>query len=114
MRKELYGPHDALDLLYKAAREHTHDTSPQTTLGLRTPSLSMAPGVLPRDNDGVLYAHHAAGQRVEAPIDPQLSRDHRTESAQVPAHADAIKAWTRFRFVRAGWFTAQEAVDYID
>lgn len=113
MRKEVYGPHDALDLLYKAAREHTHDTSPQT-IGLRTPSLSMATGVIPRDGEGVLYARHAAGQRAEAPIDPQLRTDHRPEPTSLPAHADAIKAWTRFRFVRAGWFTAQEAVDYID
>ncbi|KAL2889712.1 Transcriptional activator ARO80 [Ceratocystis lukuohia] len=26
----------------------------------------------------------------------------------------ALKAWGRFRFVRAGWFTAQEAIAYID
>lgn len=25
----------------------------------------------------------------------------------------ALKAWSRFRFVRAGWFSAQEAIDYI-
>lgn len=113
MRKEVYNPHDALDLLYKAAREHTHDTRPQTR-GLRTPSVSVAAGVVPRESDGVLYARHAAGHRPEAPIDPQLRTDHRPEPVSVPAHADAIKAWTRFRFVRAGWFTAQEAVDYID
>lgn len=29
-------------------------------------------------------------------------------------HLEAIKAWSRFRFVRAGWFTANEAIDYID
>ncbi len=28
-------------------------------------------------------------------------------------HHDAIKAWSKFRFVRAGWFTAQESIDYI-
>lgn len=116
MRKEVYGPHDALDLLYKAATDktheggvHSHHTSPQT-LGLQTPSLT-----LPRANDGMLYAQHAANQRVamEAPIDPQLTKaDSRVES--VPAHVDALRAWARFRFVRAGWFTAQEAIDYID
>lgn len=26
----------------------------------------------------------------------------------------ALKAWSRFRFVRAGWFTAKEAIEYID
>lgn len=29
-------------------------------------------------------------------------------------YATALKAWSRFRFVRAGWFTAKEAIDYID
>lgn len=32
----------------------------------------------------------------------------------IAGHAEALKAWSRFRFVRAGWFTAQEAIDYID
>lgn len=118
MRKEVYGPHDALDLLYKAATDkthetdvHAHDTSPRALGGsLQTPSLN-----LPRSTDAIMYAQHAAGQRtsMEAPIDPQLTKaDSRTEPG--PAHADALKAWTRFRFVRAGWFTAQEAIDYID
>ena len=30
-----------------------------------------------------------------------------------PGYADAVRAWSRFRFVRAGWFTAQEAIEYI-
>lgn len=34
--------------------------------------------------------------------------------AAEPGYADAIKAWSRFRFVRAGWFSAQEAIEYID
>jgi hypothetical protein len=29
-------------------------------------------------------------------------------------YKDAVKAWSRFRFVRAGWFTPAEAIDYID
>jgi len=29
------------------------------------------------------------------------------------AYAAAVKAWSRFRFVRAGWFTAREAINYI-
>lgn len=27
--------------------------------------------------------------------------------------ADAVKAWSRLRFVRAGWLTVEEAMDYI-
>jgi hypothetical protein len=49
-------------------------------------------------------------------IDPALSM----EEAPVPArmqdqgYKDAINAWSRFRFVRAGWFTPAEAIDYIE
>lgn len=46
------------------------------------------------------------------PIDPQLTAKRDMDSD--PGYAEALKAWARFRFVRAGWFTAQEAIDYID
>jgi len=36
------------------------------------------------------------------------------EPSSEPGYSEAIKAWGRFRFVRAGWFTAQEAIEYID
>lgn len=53
--------------------------------------------------------------RPGASIDPALSalgsvplnKDHDM------GYQDAIKAWSRFRFVRAGWFTAVEAIQYI-
>ena len=31
-----------------------------------------------------------------------------------PGYQTALKAWSRFRFVRAGWFTPVEAIAYID
>lgn len=122
MRKELYGPHDALDLLYKAATDkthegvgmgmHSHDPTPQA-LGLQTPSLNV-----PRPSDGMLYAQHAAATQQRASmdthIDPQLTKSADRRPEPVLAHPDALNAWTRFRFVRAGWFTAQEAIDYVD
>jgi hypothetical protein len=54
----------------------------------------------------------SAGQQA---IDPALS-DVRNESnpSDNPGYAEALKIWGRFRFVRAGWFTAAEAIDYID
>jgi hypothetical protein len=33
---------------------------------------------------------------------------------QDASYKEALKAWARFRFVRAGWFTPAEAIDYID
>jgi hypothetical protein len=49
-------------------------------------------------------------------IDPALSAEgnHRLDRTQDQGYKDAIKAWSRFRFVRAGWFTPAEAIDYID
>lgn len=118
MRKEVYGPHDALDLLYKAATDGKHDApgpshtlSPQAVV-LPTPSANTA---LPRGTGGFLYGQSASGPRGQAyaPIDPQLTKAE-PKAEPGPVHADALKAWARFRFVRAGWFTAQEAIDYVD
>lgn len=49
--------------------------------------------------------------RMEQPIDPELSQP---ELSSQPGYIEAIAAWQRFRFVRAGWFTAAEAIEYID
>lgn len=47
-------------------------------------------------------------------IDPALTNHATRDPSAEPGYAEALKAWTRFRFVRAGWFTAAEAIDYID
>ncbi|KUI59222.1 Transcriptional activator ARO80 [Cytospora mali] len=115
MRKEVYGPHDALDLLYKAATDnkhdapgHTHTLSPQAA-GLPTPSLNTT---LPRVDDGFLYSQSAAGQRAQtyAPIDPQLTKAAGARTEPAPTHDDALKAWARFRFVRAGGLCRANAI----
>ena len=53
--------------------------------------------------------------RRESRIDPSLPgisapRDRSNDLG----YKEALKAWSRFRFVRAGWFTAAEAVEYIE
>jgi hypothetical protein len=47
-------------------------------------------------------------------IDPELSGMEKMDRMQDQGYKDAVKAWSRFRFVRAGWFTPQEAIDYIE
>jgi hypothetical protein len=49
-------------------------------------------------------------------IDPALVTEEtgRPDRTKDQGYKDAIKAWSRFRFVRAGWFTPAEAIDYID
>lgn len=119
MRKEVYGPHDALDLLYKAATN-----SPNSKRPGRDNSSQMSPTL------GNMSHHQASPMRghnqsfptshmrpPEIPgdvaIDPALS-DPQADRRQDQGYKDAIKAWSRFRFVRAGWFTPAEAIDYID
>ncbi|KAF3062921.1 Transcriptional activator ARO80 [Trichoderma lentiforme] len=131
MRRGVYGPHDALDLLYKAATDRfvmpssaaaygtaNRESSPAADTHRRQPSMaSIAPGppqqAQATDEPGLRARSRgpSISVRPEQSIDPNLSRP--TLRAQ-PGYEDALRAWSRFRFVRAGWFTAQEAIEYID
>lgn len=121
MRKGVYGPHDALDLLYKAATDNNNIGSKiegshlQSTMSTAHSSRSQDPAVsaVPQGSDRRDHARQTSrpAGTMDAPIDPMLTK---TDPADEPGYAEALKAWARFRFVRAGWFTAQEAIDYID
>ncbi|KAL8860029.1 MAG: hypothetical protein Q9178_003578 [Gyalolechia marmorata] len=48
-------------------------------------------------------------------IDPEIAGGGRSQHlVESPDIADALRTWSRLRFVRAGWFTAPEAIAYID
>ncbi|KAL8952782.1 MAG: hypothetical protein Q9222_001329 [Ikaeria aurantiellina] len=48
-------------------------------------------------------------------IDPEIAGNRKASYPSEPSDiASAIRTWSRLRFVRAGWFTAQEAISYID
>lgn len=83
------------------AHHHTHH-DPES----RKSSNTITPGAYHTRN----ASRHDAPTTEQA-IDPELSK--RDPTAE-PGYAEALKAWARFRFVRAGWFTAQEAIEYID
>ncbi|KAK7938115.1 uncharacterized protein PG986_014983 [Apiospora aurea] len=128
MRQEVYGPHDALDLLYKAATNNVHGDA----MHRRQESISTVAQPSPATiqtktpNDSLLNAH-VQPSRVQSksaePIDPRLmtgaqgydkeTLDKMLDLHLEPGYEDALKAWSRFRFVRAGWFTSQEAIKYI-
>lgn len=143
MRREVYGPHDALDLLYKAATDKLVDTrddrsqklpyadvtrmrspmhkqdgefagagsSSRTNIHTGRPGLDSRHSSHYNDRPGY-HSRHASRQEAPAePIDPELTK---RDISQEPGYNEALKAWARFRFVRAGWFTAQEAIDYIE
>lgn len=127
MRREVYGPHDALDLLYKAATDHPHAHTPAESVPTSTsvqtkpqiqapPQRENPPSGRPTVRRDVKYAE---------PIDPRLlpsANTREAEKAEIErrvdvsheeGYEDALKAWGRFRFVRAGWFTREEAVKYV-
>jgi len=149
MRRGVYGPHDALDLLYKAAtdgfvclhprpspcspdafRAGAHGSltcllptsSPLTSSDpkingptITTTSIPPPPTThtdsTPRQNVRDSRSVDERNVKMEAAIDPALTKKNLSSE---PGYASAIKAWNRFRFVRAGWFSAQEAIEYID
>ncbi|KAA8567703.1 hypothetical protein EYC84_008175 [Monilinia fructicola] len=124
MRQEVYGPHDALDLLYKAATDSPGHKRPRLDsnsqvsprIGHRAQSASRNyQGPAPQHTSfPISHMRHTTTQP-EASIDPTLSSGNTApvERDHDLGYQDAIKAWSRFRFVRAGWFTAVEAIQYI-
>lgn len=164
MRREVYGPHDALDLLYKAATDryvpdkfpargrcpdrskvlNDSDSSRDHLVRETDANLCNSPGhkraareshgssqmspmhgnnvrnqplTSPMQNNNQSH-HQNSMQPPELPrdtaIDPELSGMDKPDRMQDQGYKDALKAWSRFRFVRAGWFTPQEAIDYIE
>lgn len=132
MRRGMFGPHDALDLLYKAATDRYVANSPTPVMKSPPRGISLtrrspvanherrdsqpsqpAPPP-PMIHDGGarhIPRSHALPVKVEQPVDPELVR---SDLSGQPGYVEAIRAWQRFRFVRAGWFTALEAIEYID
>ncbi|KAI0019037.1 hypothetical protein F4780DRAFT_771477 [Xylariomycetidae sp. FL0641] len=135
MRTEVYGPHDALDLLYKAATDshsspheplRPHTSTPTIAQPVPVPiSVGTRKGGI-RDHSSASHPRPPArlASKSNDPIDPRLlpSADA-DEKAEIEArlsvvesengYSQALVAWSRFRFVRAGWFTKEEAIRYI-
>ncbi|XMA15419.1 hypothetical protein WAI453_008210 [Rhynchosporium graminicola] len=123
MRREVYGPHDALDLLYKAATDspdHHRRTNSQVSSMLNNSTVGHGHKPLASPLQSVNRPYQADMRppevRRDIIIDPALSSKaiHMPERTQDQGYKDAVKAWSRFRFVRAGWFTPSEAIDYIE
>jgi hypothetical protein len=123
---EVYSGHDALNLLFEAAgrngdieghhhrnvssgSSHAHMYGPGSTPGSQQ---FTSPQANTHSFDPRMHSRMPA----DHPVDPNLSQ-HRSAVPPPPnaqSFADAVKAWSRFRFVRAGWLTAKEAITYID
>ncbi|KAJ9350535.1 transcriptional regulator family: Fungal Specific TF [Paecilomyces variotii] len=95
-----------------AAASYTSPVSPMAQTG--TPRSGPQPySTLPRPE---ALGRYCRGQ-ASGPAEPHLV-DNRAQSAnsvdtQDPGYLDAVKAWSRLRFVRAGWLTVDEAMAYV-
>ena len=59
-------------------------------------------------------SHHRTVSSTMTPsnmIDPAMVLDNGQAEAE---YKNALRIWSRMRFVRAGWFTAHEAIDYVN
>ncbi|RKF55785.1 putative zinc finger transcriptional activator of the zn2cys6 [Erysiphe neolycopersici] len=127
MRQQVYGPYDALDLLYKAATDsdnkHNVEVENQLPFKFRKSSFSshhQSPTEWGSEYPARKNFSRPSDSRQEKIIDPLLSSNEpiderkQRKTTKSPGYYDALKAWARFRFVRAGLFTAAEAITYID
>jgi len=120
---EIYSGHDALNLLFEAAGrngdiEH-HRADSSSSLQLPNMGHGSTPG-----SQTNFASPQATTTHPRLPTRPTIELQAETngfqsystlpEPSNPASFAEAVKAWTKFRFVRAGWMTAQEAVRYID
>ena len=66
------------------------------------------------ENDNTVTAEGARTQ--SSPIDPAITanaQDQQTDEQRAVTQA-ALQAWSRLRFVHAGWITSKEAMEYVD
>jgi hypothetical protein len=126
--KEVYSGHDALNLLFEAAGRNGdmdhHRTGSASSLNRPVLGPVTTPGsqtafASPQANatHGYGIGGHSQPRPIAEPVvDPVIVQQPRTlpEPPNEAAFAEAVQAWSRFRFVRAGWLTAKEAIQYID
>ncbi|KAF1814919.1 hypothetical protein P152DRAFT_411872, partial [Eremomyces bilateralis CBS 781.70] len=119
---EVYSGHDALNLLYQAAQNGEQRPDHRRTASnasLQRPGAAV--NNTPRTQEAVASPHDPVPQvPLRNPTFPPFPTAPRpipglvgalpTEEA---AMQSALRAWSRFRFVRAGWFTAKEGILYI-
>lgn len=111
---ELHSGHDALNVLIEAATHHhagsTSDAKVSGSFdryGINTssPVLTKTPGA-----QRPSFAHK--NSNMESVIDPSIMNP--VTEASADENISAFNAWARFRFVRNGWFSATEGMQYLE
>lgn len=119
---EVHSGHDALKVLYEAAvRGRTGSSTSTQRPNLNGPSpatTSFPVATSPADRLGT--GNNAAGRMSSFSGDPNWkTKTESVDGDSTPGPnrmhvALALKAWSRYRFVRQGWFTAKEGMAYVE
>lgn len=112
--------HDALHLLSEAAGR-TEDLNRQTLENQARQSAASYGGQLqPGSGAFSRNARHSYPKpELSAAAEARYAQTHGSDfrkhasPTQDPGYLDAVKAWSRLRFVRAGWLTVEEAMAYV-
>ena len=104
---ELHNGHDAFNVLIEAATHHRAGT---------VSDVGRYPSSLPTPVDVDQPSRPAPKPPVShVSIDPAIMHQPQSATFTSPSHyASAHAAWSRFRFVRNGWFSVKEGMDYIE
>lgn len=120
---EVHSGHDALKTLLEAATTQAAGSnstgSRQDVMPGRSPHdiPTSSPGAARRPTNNSLPPPIGIFSPGQAKVDPAIRNGAvygSTASASAAELTAALKAWSRFRFVRAGWFSAHEAIDYVN
>lgn len=114
---EVYSGHDALNLLFEAAGMNGHHPRTGSTSSMQRPTLGSTPGsqnnfASPQANTAQVRTN--SRMAAEPSVDPALQPPMISDPPNEAAFGEAVLAWSKFRFVRAGWLTSKEAIAYID
>lgn len=131
----IYSGHDALNLLFEAAGRSGDITNARDENQVNPQPPPIGSGmVTTQPQDGNIlgnrqietmaqpYLHNLKREETVAnmPIDPAIRngdtfpKPPADDEMQARDYQNARSAWSSCRFVRAGWFTAQEAIAYIE
>lgn len=110
-------PGDALHLLLQASGQ-SEDIERRDTAGqsaFKEGQFGQARGTTssPRNSRNSGHLQQPSHQDFHSNLDPAITSGHSQNDKKMPSE-ETLAIWARLRFVRAGWFTAREAVLYID
>ncbi|KAI5197532.1 hypothetical protein E4T38_07951 [Aureobasidium subglaciale] len=105
---ELHNGHDALNVLIEAATAN-HRTTGSASDAHKYASSLPSPAELPMPSTSKPLPPDSA-------IDPAIMQQPPSTARPSSSadYASAYAAWSRFRFIRNGWFTIKEGMDYIE